>query len=129
MPRSRARRGCQPSWRFWFEGDEHIADDRGLDLWSDTTTLDVTLTEGEAPGGALLGRGMLHVEPAAFLRQPRTTRAVTARGRAERLAAVARFGAHFAGGLWDVYGGVFARPTVFDPTAPPRKKRPLHDLT
>lgn len=111
---------------FWFEGDKHIADDRGLDLWSDTTTLYVTVTEGEGPGGDLVGRGVVHVEPADFLRQLRTTRAVNARGRAERLAAVARFGAHFAGGLWDVYGGVFARPTVFDPAAPPRKKRPLH---
>lgn len=110
---------------YWFEGAKHVADDPGLDLWSDTTTLYITVTDGEAPGGALVGRGVLHVLPSDFLKQLRNMRAVNAHSATERLAAVARFGAHFAGGLWDTYGGVFARPTVFDPDAPPRKKRSL----
>ena len=110
---------------FWFEGTKYIEDDRGLDLWSDTTTLYVSVTEGAAPGGKLLGRGILHIHPTDFVKQLRATRAVNAHSTAERLGAVARFGAYFAGNLWDVYGGVFAKSTAFDPDAPPRKKRAL----
>jgi cholesterol oxidase len=110
---------------YWFEGTKYIKDDRGLDLWPDATTLYITVREGAAPGGELLGCGVLHIQPGDFLKQLRATRAVNAHTTPERLAAVARFGAYFAGNLWDVYGGVFGRSTVFDPDAPPRKKRAL----
>lgn len=120
---------------YWFEGIKYIKDDRGLDLWADTTTLYISVHEGATPGGKLLGRGVLHIHPADFLKQLRATRAVNAHSATERLSAVARFGSYFAGTLWDVYGGVFAKPTVFNPDAPPRKKRALrvpapelHDL-
>jgi cholesterol oxidase len=43
----------------------------------------------------------------------------------QRVEALARFGRFFAGVLFDVYGGLFARPTVFNPDAPPRPKRLL----
>ncbi|TMQ04577.1 MAG: choline dehydrogenase [Deltaproteobacteria bacterium] len=110
---------------YWFEGTKYIKDDPGLDLWPDTTTLYITVTEGPGPGGAVVGRGILHNHVGDFLRQLRTMRAVNAHGAAQRLGAVARFGAHFVRNLWDVYGGVFGKPTVFDPDAPPRKKREL----
>jgi cholesterol oxidase len=110
---------------YWFDGTKYIKDDPGLDLWSDTTTLYIRVGEGGAPGGQLLGCGVLHNHPTDFLRQLRTLRAVNAHSTAERLGAVARFGAYFAGSLWDTYGGVFARSTAFHPDAPPRKKRAL----
>jgi cholesterol oxidase len=110
---------------FWFEGTKYIKDDAGPDLWPDTTTLYITVTEGGAPGGKLVGRGVLHILPADFLKQLRATRAVNAKTTEERLGAVARFGSYFAGNLWDVYGGVARGATVFDPDAPPRKKRAL----
>ena len=47
----------------------------------------------------------------------------------EGLKAEARFGRFFAGVLFDTYGGVFAKPTSFNPDAPPRKKRPLRVYT
>lgn len=110
---------------YWFEGTKHLADDPGFDLWSDATTLYIDVSEGGAPGGKLVGRGVLHIRPTDFLKQLRATRAVNAHSTTERLAAVARFGAHFARGLWDVYGGVFAGSTAFAPEPPPRKKRAL----
>jgi cholesterol oxidase len=110
---------------YGFEGTKYIRHDAGLDLWPDTTTLFITVTEGSAPGGKLHGRGVLHIRPADFLTQLRATRAINAKTTVERLGAVARFGAYFAGNLWDVYGGVFGRATAFDPAAPPRKKRSL----
>src|SRR5690606_774959 len=110
---------------YWFEGTKYIADDHGLDVWPDTTTLYVTVSEGAAPGGALVGRGILRILPEDFLKQLRATRALNAPDKAQGLAAVARFGEYFAGSLWDVYGGAFARPAVFNPDAPPRKRRLL----
>jgi cholesterol oxidase len=106
--------------RYWFEGTKYIKDDPGLDLWPDTTTLYVSVNEGAAPGGRLLGRGVLHIRPADFLKQLRATRAVNAHSTTERLEAVARFGAYFAGNLWDTYSGVFAKSTAVDPDAPRR---------
>jgi len=38
---------------------------------------------------------------------------------------MARFGRFFLGALNEVYGGVFARPSPFNPDAPPRERRPL----
>ena len=120
---------------YWFEGTKYIKDDAGLDLWADSTTLYIAVSQGGAPGGALLGRGVLHIRATDFFKQLRATRAVNAHSASERLRAVARFGTYFAGNLWDVYGGVFAGSTAFDPDAPPRKKRALragapevHDL-
>lgn len=110
---------------YWFEGTKYIKDDRGLDIWHDCTTLYITISEGAAAGGARIGCGVLHIAPTDFLKQMRATRAVNGRTVAERLGAVAKFGEYFAGNLWDVYGGVFARSTVFDPDATPRKKRAL----
>ena len=110
---------------YWFEGTKYIANERGLDVWPDTTTLYVTVSEGAAPGGKLVGRGILHILPEDFLKQLRATRALNAPSSAQGLAAVARFGEYFAGSLWDVYGGVAAKPSVFNPDAAPRKRRLL----
>lgn len=110
---------------YWFEGTKYIKDDPGFDVWSDCTTLYITVSEGGAPGGAQVGCGVLHIAPLDFLKQLRATRAINANSARARLAAVAKFGAHFAGTLWQVYGGVFARATAFKPDAPPRKKRAL----
>jgi cholesterol oxidase len=55
-----------------------------------------------------------------------TTMEVTnATSASQRLQAVAHFGNFFAGTLFEAYGGIFARETAFDPSAPPRKKREL----
>lgn len=113
---------AQDGTSYWFEGTKYIKDDPGLDIWSDCTTLYITVRAGDAPGGALIGCGVLHIAPRDFLQQLRATRAVNGDSAAARLAAVAKFGTYFAGNLWQVYGGVFARLTGF---APPRKKRAL----
>jgi cholesterol oxidase len=43
----------------------------------------------------------------------------------QRLEGMARFGMFFGKTIVDTYGGVLAHASVFDPDAPPRKKRPL----
>ncbi len=113
------------SGKQWFlEGYKRVRDDPGLDLWADTTTLHVTLRTSD-DSGPVLARGVLKIAAEDFLRQLTTIKATNAATTVEELGAIARFGRFFAGTLFDTYGGVFARPSVFDADAPPRRKRPL----
>lgn len=111
-----------PGETFVLDGTKLIRDHPGPDLWADTTTLFTTVTKAD---GTLVGRGILHIEPADFLRQMTTMSSPNAANPIEGLRAVATFGGFFAGELFDVFGLVAARPTELDPEAPPRQRRPL----
>lgn len=108
---------------YYFEGFKVVHDDPGFDAWSDTTTLYITVYDGQSAAAPVLGKGILKILPEAFMRQMTTMRINNADGVKERLAALARFGRFFGGVLFETYGGIFAKPKVFDPEAPPRKKR------
>lgn len=113
---------------YYFDGFKRVHNDPGLDVWSDTTTLYITLYEGESKRGRALGKGILRIYPSDFMRQMTTMKVLNAGGIQERLQATARFGSYFAGTLFEIYGGVVARP--FAPNrlpgeAAPRKKREL----
>ena len=88
-------------------GFKVVEDDPGIDnVWSDTSTLFTRLLRGHVEAedesrAELVGSGILHIHPLDFARQMTTFRTRPA-GRVD---AVARFGALFAGELWEVYGG------------------------
>ncbi len=111
--------------QFYLDGNKIIRNEPLLHVWHDTSTLFITLHDGADAGAPVIGRGILHIVPADFLKQMTTVRILNAENRKQELAAIARFGSFFAGILWESYGGVFAGPTAFDPSAPPREKRPL----
>jgi cholesterol oxidase len=112
--------------RYRFEGFKRVRSEAaGVDAWDDTTTLFITLWDGADPGAAVLGKGVLRIAPADFAVQLTTIRVLRAPSAAARLRALARFGRFFAGTMFDTYGSLVARPSVFDPAAPPRQKRPL----
>lgn len=102
-------------------GVKRLHDDPGLDLWADTTTLWIDLEDG----GRRIGRGALHIRPDDFARQLGTLRVTGTDDAGDRLALMARFGRHFAGSLFEIYGGVAAPPARFDPDARARKRRTL----
>jgi len=108
----------------WFHGYKLIHDDKGFDLWADTTTLYVTLFDGPSEDSPVLGKGILRITPTDFMRQMTTMRATNARGR-KALEATAEFGKFFAGALFETYGGIFAGDSELRPAAPPRKRRQL----
>jgi len=110
--------------RIHFSGVKQIHDDAGPDLWSDTTTLYVTLREGSASGREL-GKGILRLTATDFLTQLFTLEVPGAKDLGQRLALTARFGEVFAGELWEVYGGVLAHEPELSPKPIPRKRRPL----
>jgi cholesterol oxidase len=89
---------------YFFDGFKRIEDDPGLDMWADTTTLYITVHEGEDDTGPVAGRGILHIHPRDFMRQMTTMRVRNAVSARQRLALTGRFGAYFTGSLHDVYG-------------------------
>ncbi|WP_338790901.1 GMC oxidoreductase [Bernardetia sp. MNP-M8] len=117
-----------------FEGYKTIRGDKGFDMWSDTTTLYTTIyADIESVKEELLDKdkdyiksqGIIHVHLTDFIKQMTTMKALHADTNTEKLKALYSFGKYFAGNLYDTYGGVFARDSPFNPSAPPRKKRPL----
>ena len=110
---------------FFLHGFKQVRDDKGLDLWPDTSTLFVTLHEGLDDQGPVVGRGVLRILPKDFATQMRTFKITNAGSLVRRLKAAAEFGRFFAGALYDTYGGVLARRSVLDPDAAPRTLREL----
>jgi cholesterol oxidase len=110
------RRRKRMLYRLHFaDGEEHpltltgfkvIEDDRGIDnVWVDASTLFTRVLAGHVEPSddetaEAVATGVLHIEPLDFARQL-TTFDTDPDGRAD---AVARFGALFAGNLWEVYG-------------------------
>ncbi len=107
-----------------FHGYKIVRNDKGIDIWADTTTLYVDIWRIDNGVDAPFARGVLHIKPSDFQMQMRTLRPFNGTGEKDRLAAVAKFGALFAGSLYDVFGGVLAPTRRFDETAL-RKKREL----
>lgn len=111
---------------YWFSGYKVVKNNPNpLDIWPDTSTLYVTVYEGENDQGNIVGKGVLQIKPADFAKQMTTLVVTNAKNTREKLAAEARFGKYFAGVLWQHYGGIFYEQPRFNPDAPPRKKRPL----
>ena len=111
---------------FFFSGYKVVRSDRvGLDSWADTTTLYITLHAGADANAPVSGKGRLHIEPLDFAKQMTTMQVTNAPNLRRRLEGMARFGQYFGGSLWNTYGGLGRRESIFDPKAPPRQKRPL----
>jgi cholesterol oxidase len=87
-------------------GYKDVHDDRGFDVWSDTTTLFTRILAGHVTpdddddAAEVVATGILHVLPADFAVQCTTFRVHPA----HRVDAIGRFGALFAGSLWEAFG-------------------------
>lgn len=83
-------------------GFKEVRNDPGLDVWTDTSTLYITLIKGHVPPGEegeVLGAGVLRILPKDFAKQMTTFRS----GGKGRLGSLAGFGAFFGKSLKDVY--------------------------
>ncbi len=113
--------------RFFFYGFKVITTRPFWDGWHDSSTLYITLHEGDEQG-PVIGKGILVIEPEDFIRQLGTldvTNATNATNAEERIATTARFGRYFAGVLYDYYGGVAGGLEYADSKVPLQKRRPL----
>jgi len=107
-------------WTITWRGFKVIHDERGFDMWPDTSTLYITSMAATSRQGRPRQGHPVH-------RAQRSAEAAHHDARAERHR---RRGApgdggglrrYFAGTLWNVYGGIAAGATVFDPE--PRRAR------
>jgi len=111
---------------FFFHGYKVVRSDKmGLDSWNDTTTLYITVYSGADVNAPVLGKGRLHIEPLDFAKQMTTMQVINAPNLRRRIEGTARFGQYFGGSLWNTYGGLSRRESIFEPNAPPRQKRTL----
>ena len=103
--RYRMKLSSQEGRTFYFEGFKVARDDLGPDMWTDLTTLYITVHEGDNDAAPVHGKGILRIRPDDFIKQLTTMAATDTNGVRERLAATGRFGAHFGGAIKDIYGG------------------------
>jgi len=107
------------------DGFKLIQADRHLEVWEDTTTLFVTLTRDAGGVEKTIGKGVVHILPADFLKQMTTMQVTGAANPIEQLKGLAAFGKFFAGAIFETYGGVFQKANELKPDAGPRERRPL----
>ena len=110
---------------YFFHGYKSVEDDKGFDVWADTTTLFISLYDGETENAPLLGRGILHILPVEFAKQMTTMKARNTKSKVDAIAAVAKFGRFFSGAIAQTYGGPLAPFYIFDPDQAPRQQRSL----
>jgi cholesterol oxidase len=88
---------------FFFKGYKDVQDNKGIDLWKDTTVLYITVYEGDNDQSPVKGMGILKIEPEDLAIQVTTMKAVHATKNIDKLHAISAFGKLFAGALWDTY--------------------------
>jgi len=88
---------------YFFKGYKDIYDDKGVDVWKDTTVLFISVYDGQDDSAPLLGKGMLKIEINDFRKQLTTMKALRAQSKKEELGAILKFGKLFAGNVWDTY--------------------------
>jgi cholesterol oxidase len=89
--------------QFTFDGHKVLHDRFGLDLWSDTTTLYVTVRDD---AGRPVAAGTMRITPADFARQLTTLEVTGVESRAEQLRWKGRFGLSFFRSMHKVYGSL-----------------------
>jgi cholesterol oxidase len=102
----RMRLLAQDGRLYYFTGFKVIRDRPIWELWRDTTTLFITIHEGEDESGPVVGKGILRISAKDFTQQLGTLDVLNAKNAQERLSATAEFGQFFAGVLYENYGGV-----------------------
>ena len=89
---------------FFFTGFKRVHDDSGIDVWTDTSTLYITIHEGANDQGEVLQRGVLKIAVADFTKQMTTMQITDALSKLDQANGLSRFGKFFSGELWDTYG-------------------------
>ncbi|MFY9151882.1 MAG: GMC oxidoreductase [Prolixibacteraceae bacterium] len=88
---------------YYFYGYKEIKDDKGFDLWSDTTTLYITVFDGPDDESPVKGKGILKIAVSDFMKQLQTMKSIHADTNKESIGAVSKFGKLFAGEIWETY--------------------------
>jgi cholesterol oxidase len=93
----------QDGQRYFFDGFKDVYNDKGVDVWKDTTTLFISVYEGDGSSNNLIGKGKLHIELADFMKQLKTIKAISAPSKKQGLTAITKFARFFAGNVYQTY--------------------------
>ncbi|WP_326642339.1 hypothetical protein OG884_04220 [Streptosporangium sp. NBC_01755] len=88
---------------YYLAGRKNVRDDLGLDLWPDTTTLDVRLHRGPDVGGEVVGAGVLRLGGADLVALLLSMRATNVASPVEAARVLGTFGLLFARSLRNSY--------------------------
>jgi cholesterol oxidase len=88
---------------YFFYGYKLVNDDKGFDLWKDTSTLYITLHEGSDETSPVMAKGILIIEMTDFMKQMTTMKVLDATSKMEELRIMTAFGKYFSGSLYDIY--------------------------
>jgi cholesterol oxidase len=94
------------SWEgrtFYFSGYKQIQDDKGPDLWQDTTRLFVTVYEGRDTSGPVAAKGILTIAPHDFAIQMTTLKVLNAATEWDKLKILKEFSSFFGRNLMTTY--------------------------
>lgn len=87
----------------WLRGRKYVRAGSVLNAWRETTTLHVTLHEGDDETGDVIGAGILRLGVSDFLSLLGTLHSVACQTRREKLRALFAFANFFASTLWRTY--------------------------
>lgn len=87
---------------YFFEGFKAVENDKGVDVWTDTTTLFITIYDGDSNASSVLGKGKLIIKIGDFARQLTTMKPLNDQ-QGGGMKAVTAFGKFFAGNVFDTY--------------------------
>jgi cholesterol oxidase len=108
LARYRFRLDTEEGKVYWFEGYKRMRDDPGPDLWTDITTLFVTVYAGENEQAPVFGRGILTIHLDDLFTQLRSIRIesenLTWTERIRGLKSLARLVGFMGGEMWATYG-------------------------
>lgn len=88
---------------YFFSGYKMVRDDHGLDLWSDTTELFITIHDGDSDAAPVLGRGILKITLHDFAIQMTTLKVLHASSKLESLKTLQGFSGFFSREIIDTY--------------------------
>ncbi len=88
---------------FYFEGFKQVENDKGFDMWSDTSTLYITLYNGADASANIAGKGILKIEIGDFAKQMTTMKSVDTNDEMESIKAMEKFSLFFSRNIIDTY--------------------------
>lgn len=88
---------------FFFKGYKDIYDDKGIDVWTDTSVLFITIYEGESEASPVIGKGILKIKLDDLAKQLTTMKALNTKNHLEGLSALTKFKKLFAGDIADTF--------------------------
>jgi cholesterol oxidase len=89
--------------QYYFEGYKKVQNDKGFDMWSDTSTLYITVYNGADATAEVTGKGILHIAAGDFAKQMTTMKAVDTQNVKESMKALETFSSFFSKNIIDTY--------------------------